>query len=159
MSVTPEPEAVQVRLTHMRLLSAVTLLGLCAVSGCGGDGSKVFGEQSEPCPATVLTNDAEDDQKTDDGTDCLMTEVEAGRPVVWDVLVPTVEGDPIPTRYAFDANVVRITTDSSRDTFGSGGVVEQRCDGLRRTSRLPEGVDCTTSSGDGFKSSSLPGGA
>lgn len=145
---------------RMRFLSAATFLGLCAVTNaCGGDGSKVFGDRSEPCSSTVLTNGSDDDQKIDDGTECLMTEFEAGRSVVWDVLVPTVEGDPIPTRYAFDGDTVSITTDFSRDTFGGGGVDEQRCDGLRRTSRLPEGVDCTTSGGDGFKSSSLPGGA
>lgn len=150
---------IQIRPIHMRLLSAITFLGLLAVTtGCGGDGSKVFGDQSEPCPATVLTNGSDDDQKIDDGADCLMTEFEAGRPVVWDVLVPTVEGDPIPTRYAFDGDSVTITTDFSRDTFGGGGVDQQRCDGLRRTSRLPEGVDCSTSSGDGFDSDSLPGG-
>lgn len=128
-------------------------------TACGRDGSKIFGDQSLPCPATVLTNGSDDEQKIDAGSECLMTEFEADRPVVWDVLLPTVEGDPIPTRYAFDGDIVTITTDSSHDTFGSGGVDEQRCNGLRRTSRLPEGVDCSNSSGDGFKSSSLPGGA
>jgi len=138
----------------------VTLVGLCAVTaGCGTDGSKVFGEQSEPCSATVLTNGPDDDEKIQHGADCLMAEFEAGRPVVWDVLVPTPEGDPIATRYEYDGDVVTITTDSSRDTFGGGGVDEQRCDGLLRTTRLPEGNDCNRSSGDGFESDSLPGGA
>lgn len=144
----------------MRLLPAATLVGLCAVAvACGGGGSKVFGERSQTCSATVLTNDFDDDQKIANGAECLMAEFEAGRPVVWDVLVPTVEGDPIPSRYAFDGESVIITTDFSHDTFGNGGVDERRCAGLRRTTRLPEGVDCNRSGGDGFKSSSLPGGA
>lgn len=141
----------------MRLLSAAIVLGLCvAITACGGDGSKVFGGESGPCPAIVLTNGVDDEQQVADGSECLMTEFESGRAVVWDVLQVTVEGDPIPTRYAFDGDIVTITTDSSRDTFGTGGVNEQRCDRLRRTAWLPEGVDCTTSGGDGFESSSLP---
>lgn len=144
----------------MRFLSAATLVVLTAViAACGADGSKVFGERSEPCPATVLINGAGDDRKLKDGSDCLMAEFDAGRPVVWDVLVPTVEGDPIPTRFAFDGDVVTITSDFSRDSFGNSGVEQLRCAGLRRTDRLPEGIDCRTSSGDGFESSSLPGGS
>lgn len=127
-------------------------------AACGSNGSKVFGEHPEPCKATVLTNGPDDEQKIQDGTDCFMAEFETGRAVVWDVLVPTVEGDPIPTRYEYDGEHVTITTDFSRDTFGGGGVDEQRCDGLRRTIRLPEGDDCNRSSGDGFKSDGLPGG-
>lgn len=145
----------------VRTFSAVTFCGAFAVlSACGQEAaSKVFGEQSEPCPATVLTNSIDDDKKIEDGANCFMDEFEAGRTVTWDVLVPTVEGDPIPTRYEFDGESVTITTDASHDRFGRGGVQERRCDGVRRTARLPDGIDCDSSSGDGFKSDSLPGGA
>ena len=70
----------------------------------------------------------------------------------------TVEGDPVPTRYEFDGTRVTITTDFTRDSFGNGGVEEQRCDGVRRTRFLPEGVECSLFGGDGFRSDSLPGG-
>ena len=149
--------------THPRsrtILSAATVVGFCvSAAACGGGESKVFGEQSEPCPPTVLTNGFDDDQKIAAGTDCFMAELEAGRLVMWDVLAVTVEGDTIPIRYEYDGQIVRITADYSRDTFGSGGVTEQRCDGLRRTGHLPEGIDCNSSNGDGFKSDSLPGGS
>ncbi len=125
---------------------------------CGADGSKVFGAQTEPCQPTELTNSAEDEQRVENGAECFMAEYEAGREVVWDVLSLTVEGDPIPTRYEFNGETVTITRDASRDEFGPGGVDEQRCNGVRRTDRLPEGIDCDPARGDGFKSDSLPGG-
>lgn len=73
----------------MKFPLAVAVAGLCVLTaGCGNDGSKVFGEQSEPCPATALSNDPEG-QNAKQGTDCFMTEFEAGSPVVWDVVIST----------------------------------------------------------------------
>lgn len=146
----------------MKLPLAVTVAGLCVLTagrGAGGsraDGSKVFGEQTEPCPATSLSNDL-DDQIANQGTDCFMTEFEAGSPVVWDVVFSTTEGDPVPVRYEFDGETVTITTDSSFDDFGSGEVDVQVCEGIRRAEALVEGVDCESSSGDGFRADTVPG--
>lgn len=137
-----------------RLLVAAVALVL--LTGCGNDQSKVFGGQSSACPPTVLTNDVDDAQKIDDGSACFFGEIDAGRVVVWDVLVPTVEGDPILIRYDFNGEVTIITTDSSRDAFGSGDVSVRRCEEIQPTDRLPEGFDCTDSGGNGFESDSLP---
>lgn len=51
--------------------------------------------------------------------------------------------------------VVTITMDSSIDTFGSGEVDVQVCDGVDRAGRLLEGADCKTSDGDGFRGGHL----
>lgn len=117
--------------------------------------TKVFGDHTSPCEPTVLRNGVDDPRILESGAACLLAEFEASRPVVWDVLLPTVEGDPILTRYEFDGATVTITTDHSFDTYGSGGVTEQRCTGIRPSGWLPEGVDCTTSSGEGFQPDSV----
>ncbi len=148
--------------TRMKLLLVVAFAGLltltlgCGTGGSRADGEKVFGEAPESCPAAVLLNGG-GDQNAEEQADCFMAEFEAGRPVVWDVVVSTVEGDPIPIRYEFDGEVVTITSDSSFDTFGSGEVDVQVCDGVRRADRLLEGVDCKSSNGDGFRADTLPG--
>lgn len=132
------------------------LIAVCAtalLAGCGGDGSKVFGETAEPC-SPVLSQ--RDQGAVDDGAACFISEVSAGNPVVWDVMSWTDEGDPIPIRYEFDGDKVTITTDSTRDTYGSGDVIRERCDSVVGGSGLPLGVDCTSVPGDGFKSKSLP---
>lgn len=134
------------------VLGAVLIL----LTACSEDGSKVFGEQSSPCAPTVLTNDVDDREKAQAGSDCFFGEVNAGRAVVWDVLIPTVEGDPIPTRYEFTSGVTVITEDSTRDTYGQGFVRVQRCQDVQPTNWLPEGVDCEGIDGDGFQSDSLP---
>jgi hypothetical protein len=112
--------------------------------------TKVFGDQNEPCEPTVLTNGSDDSQVLEAGARCFLAEFEAARPVTWDVIVPTPEGDPVVTRYAFDGTIVTITTDSSFDTFGSGGVYEHRCNGVQESDWLPQGVECSTSNGEGF---------
>ena len=136
-------------------LPTVFALG-AIVAACGGEGSKVFGEQTEPCAPLVLTNGDEDTASISTATECLLAEIAARRPVTWDVLAVTVEGDPIPTRYAFDGARITITRDDTRDEFGRGGVTVERCDGLRRGTWLPEGTDCTAAGGDGFRDDSLP---
>ena len=118
--------------------------------------TKDFGESSGPCDATVLTNGPDDETNLADGAACFVREFEAGRPLVWDVAIATVEGDPIPTRYDFDGENLIITTDYSFDNFGSGGVTEFRCTGVRLTNWLPEGTNCSSHAGEGFRSESLP---
>ena len=120
--------------------------------------TKDFGESSGPCDVTVLSNGPDDEINLADGAACFVREFDAGRPLVWDVVIATVEGDPIPTRYDFDGEIVTITTDYSFDNFGSGGVAELRCASVRLTSWLPEGTDCSSHEGEGFRSESLPYG-
>jgi hypothetical protein len=119
--------------------------------------TKIFGEHGDPCKPTVLTNGSDDAELIKAGAECMLGEFDAGRAVTWDVIISTVEGDPIVTRYAFDGTIVTITTDYSFDNFGSGGVAEQRCTGLAVTDIewLPEGVECTTSNGEGFQPDSV----
>ena len=118
--------------------------------------SKVFGETTGPCGVTVLNNGPDDEVKMAEGAACFVGEVEAQRPLVWDVVVATVEGDPVPSRYSFDGETVIITTDYSFDNFGSGGVVELRCTSVRLSNWLPEGINCSSHDGEGFRPDSLP---
>jgi hypothetical protein len=120
--------------------------------------TKDFGESSGPCGVTVLTNGPDDEVNLADGAACFVREFDSGRPLVWDVAIATVEGDPIPTRYDFDGQIVFITTDYSFDNFGSGGVAELRCASVRLTNWLPEGTDCSSHEGEGFRPESLPYG-
>ena len=132
------------------------LIAACAaalLAGCGADGSKVFGEKAEPCPPVLSQRDQ---GAVEVGAVCFISEVAAGNPVVWDVMSWTDEGDPIPIRYEFNGDKVTITRDSSRDTYGSGGVIRERCDSVVRGATLPQGVDCNSAPGDGFESESLP---
>lgn len=117
--------------------------------------TKEFGDHSEPCAPTVLTNGDDDRRILSDGVDCFLAEYDAGRPVVWDVSVPTVEGDPIVSRYDFDGTTTIITTDYSFDHFGSGGVTEEHCTGVVPTDWLPRGTGCSTSTGEGFREDSV----
>lgn len=120
--------------------------------------SKVFGEATGACGVTVLNNGPDDEVKIAEGAACFVGEFEAQRPLVWDVVVATVEGDPIPSRYSFDGETVIITTDYSFDNFGSGGVVELRCTSVRLSNWLPEGINCSSHDGEGFRPNSLPYG-
>ncbi len=60
--------------------------------------------------------------------------------MIWDVLIPTDEGDPIVYRYDDNATTITITTDYSFDNYESGGVIEQRCTDVAATNWLPAGV-------------------
>ncbi len=131
-------------------------LTACGSSGAGSGDGLVFGESTEPCAPIVLTNDTDDETKVRDGSDCLLAAVESGEAVIWDVLAVTVEGDPIPVRYASDGDVVVITDDSTRDEFGNGTVEVRRCATIERGSWLPEGRDCVGTDGPGFDDATLP---
>lgn len=63
------------------VVSAVWAAAMLA--GCGGDGSKVFGDQPGPCPAVESSYD---ETAFDTGADCFISEVRGGSPVVWDVI-------------------------------------------------------------------------
>lgn len=137
-------------------VTAALVASLVACGGSNGDDGLVFGESIAPCAPTVLSNDVDDQTKARDGSSCLLAAVETGEPVTWDVLRVTVEGDPMPIRYAYDGEFVVITDDSTRDEFGAGVVSVRRCAGVAPTDWLPEGRDCVGTNGPGFDDASLP---
>ena len=138
------------------VVGIVVLLAVAPACGGGPSESLVFGEHDDACEPTVLRNEVDDDARLADGGDCFVAEVAAGRPVVWDLLRLTVEGDPIPVRYDYDGTEVVITEDFRRDAFGDAGVRVRRCTSAVGGDPLPEGVDCERTDGDGFVSDGLP---
>ena len=148
-----------------RLLVPVTLLIVAA--SCGGDGSDVaaggsqgdasvvavaFGADDGRCPSLTLSNDLDDEERARAGTACFLEVVEGGTPIVWDVSVPTVEGDPIYHRFDFTGDDVLLVVDDRADTFGSGSVRAQRCGSVAAAQGewLPVGVDCAPTDHPGF---------
>jgi hypothetical protein len=122
---------------------------------CGGTGEPVerpvFGQVEGGCGVTVLTNDIGDDALLREGVDCLLEAVDARQPVVWDLLVPTVEGDPILYRFEGDGEQVMIITDDTRDEFGGSGVIADTCATVDDTGFVPIGVDCTPAGATAFE--------
>ena len=110
-----------------------------------------IGSVDGPCEVTVLTNGIDDQMVLTKGSDCFFGEVNAGRPVVWDTVIPTVEGDPILYRYEVDESGVTITEDARRDAFGSRSVLVRVCETVVRSEFLPEGIGCVESSGPGME--------
>jgi len=128
------------------------LLVACAVAaGCSGEpGVPIFGTEDTACVSTQLANEESDQAKLAEVVDCLRSEIAAGRPVTVDIVTPTGEGDPIYHRYAYDGERVLIVTDSRADEFGRGTVEARLCRGLRATQFLPQEIDCSRTSADGF---------
>ncbi len=130
---------------------------LAMVAACG-DGSgeisageaPVFGASDDPCTSTTLSNDLDDQARLDEGVDCFFAELDAQRPVIWDLSVATVEGDPILHRFDYDGDSITILIDSRADSFGPGSVVADRCRGITRTSFVPEGTECSPVNLPGF---------
>lgn len=113
-------------------------------------GVPFFGGNDDQCPSTVLSNSDDDQAVLQQGADCFLSEVEAGTPVVWDLSLPTVEGDPIFSRYLFDGEAVWLLGDSRADEFGRGTVSAQRCAGIEGANWEPVGVDCVSTDYPGF---------
>lgn len=114
----------------------------------------VFGEVADGCGVTLLTNDIGDEERISAGVECLIDHVDNFEPVEWDLLVPTIEGDPILYRFEGDGSQVTIIEDTTRDAFGSGAVVVRRCEQIDDTGFIPAGSDCVDSRGEPFE---LPG--
>lgn len=114
----------------------------------------VFGTDPGPCGVTVLTNDVDDQATLAAAVSCAIAEVDAARVFTWDLLVPTVEGDPILHRFVGDGDGVVVTIDTTRDSFGSRSVLVQVCETIDDTGSVPVGVDCSDSTGVPFE---LPG--
>lgn len=113
-----------------------------------------FGGNDTFCESTTLGNEPDDQQKLADGVDCFFAEYEAGNSVIWDASIPTVEGDPIYHRFAYDGEAVVIVIDSRLDSFGSGSVDARTCASIERTNWIPEGVDCGPIDHAGFAEAS-----
>jgi hypothetical protein len=111
-----------------------------------------FGANDTLCPSLTLANDADDEQTARDAGKCFLDAVGAGTPVVWDVSIPTIEGDPIYHRFHFTGDDVVIVRDDRADTFGSGSVQAERCSSVSASDAewLPVGVDCTPTDHPGF---------
>jgi hypothetical protein len=110
----------------------------------------VFGAAPGVCGVTVLTNDIGDEASLRASVECVLGQVDAGNAFTWDLLVPTVEGDPILYRFAGDGESVTITADTTRDAFGSSSVVVQKCETIDDTGFVPVGVGCVDAAGVPF---------
>ena len=142
-------------MTARSFVVAVSLLALPACSGSEEAAPQlVFGEVDGACGVTVLSNDIGDEELLRAGVDCLIERFDDGDTVTWDLLVPTVEGDPILYRFESEGAQITIIEDATRDSFGSGAVVAQTCDQIDDTGFIPSGSDCTDSRGQPFD---LPG--
>ena len=141
--------------THGRFGLIVVLVAACS-TGQEVDlaPAPVFGTDPGPCGVTVLSNDVDDQATLAAAVSCAIAEVDAERAFTWDLLVPTVEGDPILHRFVGSGDGVIMTIDTTRDSFGSPSVLVQVCDTIDDTGFVPVGVDCTDSTGVPFE---LPG--
>lgn len=139
--------------TGLRTLLIVLMIATaCSADGnLDGESAPVFGATPGPCGVTVLTNDVDDQAKLRSAVECALGEVDAKRAFTWDLLVPTVEGDPILYRYASDGERVTIITDTTRDAFGSPTVLVQVCETIDETGLVPLGVGCIDSTGVSFE--------
>jgi len=132
-------------LTKLGVVSAVCL-ALVAVVGCGSGQSLVFGELDQACPS--FHPDSASDRF--EAASCFASEVEAGRPVVWDVFTFTTEG-PIIIRHDYDGQIITVTEDRSRDAFGDGKVAVKECEGIHvGASGQTYPSDCKDTNGPGF---------
>ena len=84
------------------------------------------------------------------GEQCFLTQLSNGVPVVWDVVVPTVEGDPIFTRHIFDGEIIWFLRDARADKYGSPSVTALDCHDLDLNTLAYEGSDCEPSDYPGF---------
>ncbi len=151
----------------MRRSLLLSVAPLVVAVACGGDGSEVataggqggdsvvavtFGADDSRCPSLTLSNDVDDEERARAGTACFLEAVESGAAIVWDVSVPTVEGDPIYYRFDVTGDDVLLVVDDRADTFGSGSVRAQRCGSVAAAQDewLPVGVDCAPTGHPGF---------
>lgn len=113
-------------------------------------GVAFFGGNDAQCASTELANEPDDQATLADGADCFFSELDSGTPVVWDAAVPTVEGDLIYHRFAYDGQTVLFVIDSRLDTFGAGTIDAKRCQDAVQTAWIPEGIDCAPVDHPGF---------
>lgn len=103
-----------------------------------------FGGNDDQCASVTLANEPGDDALRQEALDCFFAEYDAGNPVVVDLAIPTVEGDLVYHRYAFDGSATTIVVDYRLDAFSGGGGVDARtCAAVEPGDFLPTGIDCT----------------
>ncbi len=135
-----------------RFAASMVVATLAAIGGCGSDETAgrwsgldpSFAANDDACPAVQLANEDDDQVLLAGAIDCLRSEIEGGRSVVADVAIPTVEGDPIYHRYAYDGEKVLVLVDSRADTYGSGSVTASECESLADVGTPPLGEDCVS---------------
>ncbi len=134
------------------MITIVLVFGACGSDEPAGDDVKAisFGAQDEQCTSTKLLNEADDLARLDVATKCFMSEVDAGNPVVLDIDQPTVEGDSVFLRYAYDGATFLLVQDTRLDTFGNGSVDAQLCQDVAAPGGLLEGSDCEPIEHPGF---------
>lgn len=115
-------------------------------------GVPFFGGNDTICPSLTLFNDADDERAARSASQCFLDAVDADTPVVWDVSIPTIEGDPIYHRFHFTGDDIVIVRDDRADTFGSGTVQAQRCAAvtMNEFEWLPVGIECDPIDHPGF---------
>ncbi len=113
---------------------------------------RIFGANDDQCPSTSVTivdwPEAEDLVLL--GQECFERSVNAGFPVIWDLAVPTVEGDPIFTRHLYDGNTVWLLRDNRADRYGSPKLEASKCEGYGPTRFGLDGLGCKPSDYPGF---------
>jgi hypothetical protein len=143
-----------VTVARVRASLSIIVVGVASACSAGAEpespSAPVFGAAPGPCGVTVLTNDAGDEASLRASVECALGQVDARSAFRWDLLVPTVEGDPILYRFVGDGELVTITTDTTRDAFGSPSVLVQECETIDDTGFVPLGVDCTDAEGVPF---------
>ena len=112
----------------------------------------IFGTEDTVCESAQLSGDLSEANNAlgEALTECFITEVEAGRPVTVDVVEPTIEGDPIYTRYSYDGDRTLIVRDDRADEFGSAIVQADLCLTVRPVRWLLQGVTCDRVDHPGF---------
>lgn len=140
----------------MRVVAGA-IVGMLWLGACGSDAPAAdavkaisFGDSDVLCESIKLRNEADDQDRLQLAVNCFMAEVDAGNPVTIDIDQPTVEGDSILLRYAFDGESFLLVQDSRLDTFGNGSVDAQRCPSLTANGPFLEGADCEPVEHPGF---------
>ena len=127
----------------IRAAAGGALLAACS-HGRESSEPSLFGAIGGACGVTVLTHGVGDEALLREGVVRLLDAVDAQRPFVWDLLVPTIAGDPI--RFQGDGQQVTIVSDATRDQFGRKDAVVRTCDSVEDTGFVPIGAGCTTAS-------------
>ncbi len=140
-------------MARVALFVIITLMA----SACGGESSTVssdqvaFGADDTECASVELAGDAEDRSPIQASVVCLLSQIEAGNPVVVDFSLGTADGDQIFTRYDYDGDVILIVSDDRLDEFGSGSVAAAVCESLvANSSTVPDGAECEAVGHEGF---------
>lgn len=124
-----------------------------AVACSGSDSASnepIYGTEDTVCTSVRLANEDNDDAVLASAVDCLIAEVDAGRPVTVDIAAVTVEGDPIYNRFTYDGDRILIVEDNRADEFGRPVVVARSCAGISTGQWFPEGTDCEPADHPGF---------